>query len=172
MPAEAYFTTQNLKHVGTMCIARTYCFQRLSVRSSALNYDQRGLLTVFPRMKLHLSTGRKNSIPADLTNNWNYRLFHSCTYTAQGLSNGIIFRPVPLRKITKTFHFVLIWHYTYCTVICFVSISAKFGICTARLLLKLTYAQSSHIQVSQVRILASTRVPFRPTTVQMANLAL
>jgi hypothetical protein len=29
-----------------------------------------------------------------------------------------------------------------------------------------------HIQVSQVRILVSTRVPFRPTTVQMPNLAL
>ncbi len=48
------------------------------------------------------------------------------------------------------------------TVIRFVSIRTKFGICTVVGLNR----------TLQVRILASTSVPFRPTTVQMPNLAL
>ena len=61
----------------------------------------------------------------------------------------------------------------YYTVTRFVSI---FGICTVvdlnGTLLEAKICTKTHIQVSQVRVLASTSVPFRPTTVQMPNLAL
>ncbi len=60
------------------------------------------------------------------------------------------------------------------TVIRFVSISAKFGICTGLGSKWDTFFElkNAHMQVSKVRILASTSVYFGPTTVQMPNLAL
>jgi hypothetical protein len=64
-------------------------------------------------------------------------------------------------------------YYPRHTVIRFVSTSAKFGICTVaswaykRHLLKIKCVHSS----LNVNILASTSVPFRPTTVQVPNLA-
>ncbi len=59
---------------------------------------------------------------------------------------------------------------TVSSVIHFVSASAKFGICTVAGLngtLAEAKKRKTHIQVSQERILASTSVPFRPTTVKM-----
>ncbi len=58
------------------------------------------------------------------------------------------------------------------TVICFVSISAKFGICTV-VDLNGTLVQAKIRKSSiQLRILATTGVPFIPTKVQMPTLAL
>jgi hypothetical protein len=62
-------------------------------------------------------------------------------------------------NLLREFLYTVLFMYT---VIRFVSMSAKFGICTVVGLKK----------TLQVRILASTSVPFRPTTVQMPNLAL
>ncbi len=60
----------------------------------------------------------------------------------------------------------------YHTVARFPLISAKFGICTV-VGLNGTLVEAKictmHILVSEVRILASTSVPFRLTTVQMPN---
>ncbi len=55
-------------------------------------------------------------------------------------------------------------------VIRFVSISAKFGIFTV-MGLNGTLVEANIRTLSQVRILDATCIPFRPTTVQMLNLA-
>jgi hypothetical protein len=57
------------------------------------------------------------------------------------------------------------------TVIRLVSICAKFGI-FAGMGLNGTLVGANILTLSQVRILAATCVPFRPTMVQMLNLAL
>ncbi len=60
----------------------------------------------------------------------------------------------------------------YCTVIRFVSISAKFGICSVVGLSGALVEANTHLGHLNVRILASKSVPLRPMTVQMPNLAL
>jgi hypothetical protein len=58
------------------------------------------------------------------------------------------------------------------TVIRIVSTSAKFGICTVVGLDGILAVCVHSVNGESVNILASTSVPFRPTTVQVPNLAL
>ena len=68
---------------------------------------------------------------------------------------------------------VLSSHQIHVDLISFVSISADFGICiVVGLNRTFVEAKNTHLGHLNVRILASTSYLFRPTTVQMPNLAL
>jgi hypothetical protein len=105
-----------------------------------------------------------------LSNVRSYKCTHTAVYRTWIHCSLHISIIVSLRRVDRQTDLML--GYVKYTVIKFVSISAKFGICTVVDTNGTLTKAKTHIQVSQRRILASTSFPFSPMTVQMQNFAL